>query len=101
MVVEKEVSSRGAKDILLTMIKEGGEPREIAKAKNLFKVHDESAILAIVDKVIADNASVFAEFKAGKEKSLMFLIGQAMKESKGSANPEILKKLFVEKSQKS
>jgi aspartyl-tRNA(Asn)/glutamyl-tRNA(Gln) amidotransferase subunit B len=101
MVVEKEVSSRGAKDILLTMIKEGGEPREIAKAKNLFQVHDESAILAIVDKVITDNASVFAEFKSGKEKSLMFLIGQAMKESKGSANPEILKKLFVEKSQKS
>ncbi len=97
MVVDKEISSRGAKDILATMIKEGGDPRVIAEEKNLFQVHDEGAILAIVEKIIADNQSVFEEFKSGKEKSLMFLIGQAMKESKGSANPEILKKLFTEK----
>lgn len=97
MVSEKEVSSRGAKDILAVMIKEGGDPREIAEARGLFQVHDESAILAIVDKVIADNQDVFAEFKGGKEKSLQFLIGQAMKESRGSANPEILKKLFEAK----
>ena len=97
MVGEKEVSSRGAKDILDAMIENGGEPRQIAKDKNLFQVHDEGAISAIVDKVIANNESVFAEFKGGKEKSLQFLIGQAMKESKGSANPEILKKLFTEK----
>ncbi|MFA6254136.1 MAG: Asp-tRNA(Asn)/Glu-tRNA(Gln) amidotransferase subunit GatB [Candidatus Paceibacterota bacterium] len=101
MVVASEVSSRGAKDILAVMIKDGGEPRVIAKEKNLFQVHDEGAISEIVDKVIAANPSVFAEFKGGKEKSLQFLIGQAMKESKGSANPELLKKLFVEKIQKS
>ncbi|MFA6476187.1 MAG: Asp-tRNA(Asn)/Glu-tRNA(Gln) amidotransferase subunit GatB [Candidatus Paceibacterota bacterium] len=97
MVVDGEISSRGAKDILAAMIKEGGEPRAIAEAKKLFQVHDEGEILTIVEKVIADNEAVFAEFKSGKEKSLMFLIGQAMKESKGSANPEILKKLFTEK----
>lgn len=97
MVVDHEVSSRAAKDILALMIKEGGEPRKIAKDKNLFQVHDEGAILAIVDKIISANPSVFEEFKGGKEKSLMFLIGQAMKESQGSANPEILKKLFTEK----
>jgi len=101
MVVASEVSSRGAKDILAVMIKDGGEPRVIAKEKNLFQVHDEGAISEIVDKVIAANPSVFAEFKGGKEKSLQFLIGQAMKESKGSANPELLKKLFVGKIQKS
>lgn len=101
MVVGNEISSRAAKDILAMILKEGGKPREIAGEKGLFQVHDEGAISTIVDKVVADNPSVFAEFKGGKEKSLMFLIGQAMKESKGSANPELLKKLFVEKSQKS
>jgi len=101
MVGEKEISSRGAKDILALMIKEGGSPREIAEQKGLLQVHDEGAISGIVDQVIAENAGVFAEFKGGKEKSLQFLIGQAMKLSKGSANPEILKKLFVEKTQKS
>lgn len=97
MVVDGEISSRGAKDILATLIKEGGDPRQIAESKGLFQVHDEGAIAVIVDKVIADNQSVFAEFKGGKEKSLQFLIGQAMKESRGSANPEILAKLFKAK----
>ncbi len=97
MTVAGEVSSRGAKDILTILIKEGGEPKDIAEKKGLFQVHDESAIMMIVEKVIVDNQSVFEEYKGGKEKSLMFLIGQAMKESKGSANPEVLKKLFEEK----
>jgi len=97
MVGDGEVSSRGAKDILSVMLQEGGEPRKIAEAKNLFQVHDEGVIEAIVDKVIASNQAVFEEYKGGKEKSLQFLIGQAMKESQGSANPAILKKLFTEK----
>ncbi|HRZ30175.1 MAG TPA: Asp-tRNA(Asn)/Glu-tRNA(Gln) amidotransferase GatCAB subunit B, partial [Candidatus Paceibacterota bacterium] len=97
MVVDGEITSRSAKDILTIMIREGGDPRKIAEEKGLFQITDESAVLAIVEKIIADNQSVFEEFKSGKEKSLMFLIGQAMKESKGSANPEILKKLFSEK----
>jgi aspartyl-tRNA(Asn)/glutamyl-tRNA(Gln) amidotransferase subunit B len=97
MVVDGEITSRAAKDILTIMIREGGGPRKIAEEKGLFQITDESAVLAIVEKIIADNQSVFEEFKGGKEKSLMFLIGQAMKESKGSANPEILKKLFTEK----
>jgi aspartyl-tRNA(Asn)/glutamyl-tRNA(Gln) amidotransferase subunit B len=101
MVASNEVSSRGAKDILGVMIKEGGEPKHIAEVKGLFQVHDEGAIGAIVDKVIVDNPAVFAEYQGGKEKSLQFLIGQAMKESKGSANPEVLTKLFVEKTKKS
>jgi len=97
MVMAKEVSSRGAKDILAAMLKDGREPKAIAEAKGLFQVHDEGAISAIIDKVIADNPEVFVEFKGGKEKSLQFLIGRAMKESQGSANPEILKKLFKNK----
>ncbi|MFA5022856.1 MAG: Asp-tRNA(Asn)/Glu-tRNA(Gln) amidotransferase subunit GatB [Candidatus Paceibacterota bacterium] len=101
MVGAKEISSRGAKDILDIMIKEGGDPKQIAEARGLLQVHDEGAISAIVDQVIANNEAVFVEYRGGKEKSLMFLIGQAMKESKGSANPELLKKLFVEKAQKS
>ena len=97
MIAAGEVSSRGAKDILAIMIKEGGEPRQIAEERGLFQVSDEGAVGAIVDKVIADNESVFAEFKSGKDKALQYLIGQAMKESKGSANPGLLKKLFDQK----
>jgi len=97
MVSEREISSRVAKDILAEMLATGREPRAIAQEKNLFQVHDEDAISLIVDEVMTKNQSVFAEFKGGKEKSLQFLIGQAMKLSQGSANPEILKKLFIDK----
>ena len=97
MIMGGEVSSRGAKDILTIIIKEGGQPRQIAKERGLFQVSDEDAMGAIVDKVIVDNKNVFEEYKAGKEKALQFLVGQAMKESKGSANPGLLKKLFEQK----
>ncbi|MFA6274955.1 MAG: Asp-tRNA(Asn)/Glu-tRNA(Gln) amidotransferase GatCAB subunit B, partial [Candidatus Paceibacterota bacterium] len=46
---------------------------------------------------VADNQNVFEEYKTGKDKALQYLIGQAMKESKGSANPGLLKKLFEAK----
>ena len=51
---------------------------------------------ADIEKIIADNQKVVADYKAGKEASLQFLIGQGMKATKGSANPEMLKKLIVE-----
>ncbi|MFA6416189.1 MAG: Asp-tRNA(Asn)/Glu-tRNA(Gln) amidotransferase subunit GatB [Candidatus Paceibacterota bacterium] len=97
MVGAKEVSSRGAKDILVVMITAGGAPRVVAEAKGLFQVHDEGAAAKIVDEVIAEFGAVFAEYQGGKEASLQFLVGQGMKKGKGSANPEILKKLFEER----
>lgn len=97
MIISGEISSRGAKDILATMIKDGGEPRAIAEERGLFQVSDEGAIGGIVDKVISDNQAVFEEYKSGKDKALQYLIGQAMKESKGAANPGLLKKLFEER----
>jgi len=97
MVSAKEVSSRGAKDILAVMIIDGGAPRVIAETKGLFQVHDEGAAAKIVDEVIAEFGAIFAEYQGGKEASLQFLVGQGMKKGKGSANPEILKKLLAER----
>ena len=48
-----------------------------------------------VEEVISENSGVAAEFKAGKEASIQFLIGQGMKKTKGSANPQVLKDLFI------
>ena len=68
----------------------------IIESKGLKQVSDSGAIEAIVDEVIAANATMVEEFKAGKEKAFNALVGQAMKASKGKANPaqvnEILKK---------
>lgn len=97
MIVSEEISSRGAKDILVEMIKGEEKPRKIAEDRGLFQVSEEGVIVVIVDKIIEENQGVFEEYKNGKDKALQYLIGQAMKESKGSANPGLLKKLFEAK----
>lgn len=91
-----EVSSRGAKDILAEMVKSGAPARQIAEEKGLFQKSDEGALGEIVKKVVEANPKVVGDFKAGKEAALQFLVGQGMKESRGSANPEVLKKLIKE-----
>ncbi len=96
MVKAGELSSRGAKDILAIMYKEGGVPADIAKREGLMQKSDTEALKKIATEVIAANAKVVEEYKAGKAASLQFLIGQAMKASKGSANPGMLAQVFKE-----
>lgn len=94
MVKDGSLSSRGAKDVLATMLVEGGEAGEIAESRGLMQKSDAGALLEIVKEIIAQNEKVVAEYKSGKEASLQFLIGQGMKASKGSANPQLLGELF-------
>lgn len=96
MVGEAKVSSRGAKDILAIMYAEGGDPEKIANEKGLIQKSDPEALKKMVAAVVATQTKAVAEYKAGKLNNLQFLIGQGMKESKGSANPEMLKTLFLE-----
>jgi aspartyl-tRNA(Asn)/glutamyl-tRNA(Gln) amidotransferase subunit B len=79
------------------MTEEGGDPRAIATGRDLFQKSDADALGAIVGDVLAANPQTVAEYRAGKVASLQFLIGQGMKASKGSANPNVLKTLFEEK----
>jgi len=96
MAEKGDVSSRGAKDILAIMYHEGGNPENIANEKGLLQKSDEGELLLSVQKIISENEKVVAEYKAGKTAGIMFLVGQGMKASKGSANPQVLKKLFEE-----
>ncbi len=96
MAGEAKVSSRGAKDILAIMYSEGGDPEKIADAKGLIQKSDPEALKKMVQGIVAAQPKAVEEYKAGKLNNLQFLIGQAMKESKGSANPEMLKTLFLE-----
>ena len=95
MISAGEVSSRGAKDILLLLLTEGGSPEKIATEKGLLQENSGEKLQEIVDEIISDNTDVVREFKAGKESSLQFLIGQGMQKSKGSANPQFLKEMLL------
>ena len=95
MAAESKVSSRGAKDILKIMFEKGGGPEEIADREGLIQKSDLGELEKIAEKIIVDNPKVVADYKAGKEVALMSLVGQGMKATKGSANPQILKEVFL------
>jgi len=96
MVSQNKISSRGAKDILAMIVIEDNSPMTIAKAKNLLQKNDESELKEIVQRVIDENPNVVATYKGGKENAIMSLVGQIMKETKGSANPGLVQKLLKE-----
>lgn len=96
MTKDGKVSSRGAKDTLAILVNRDGDPENIAKKEGFLQQNDEGALKEIVSKIIEDNPGPVKEYKEGKEASIQFLIGQGMKETKGSANPQMLKKLFEE-----
>ncbi|MEK7163448.1 MAG: Asp-tRNA(Asn)/Glu-tRNA(Gln) amidotransferase subunit GatB [Patescibacteria group bacterium] len=95
LIESKKISSRGAKDILTVMFESGGDPEKIAGEKNLVQESDHGAVRKIAEEVIRENQKIAEEYKRGKQASLQFLVGQGMKKSGGSANPEILKTTLV------
>ncbi len=106
MISAGDISSSGAKKILalqLTEVSENKEsslsqsPKILAKKHDLIQKSNAADLEPAIDKVIADNAAVVAEYRAGKVTSIQFLIGQAMKATKGAANPAVIKELLTKK----
>ena len=90
------ISSSIAKKVLEELFENPKDPEEIVKEKGWIQISDEGAIKEVVLKVLENNPQSVADYKAGKEKALGFLVGQAMKETKGKANPQMLNKMFKE-----
>lgn len=91
------ISGKIAKTVFEDMWSSGKDADTVVKEKGLVQISDASAIVAIVDSVIAANPQSVADFKAGKEKAIGFLVGQIMKQTKGRANPEMVNKLLRER----
>ena len=72
------------------------KPSHIIEERGWIQISDEGAIKEVVTKILEANPQSVTDYKAGKEKALGFLVGQAMKETKGKANPQMLNKMFVE-----
>jgi aspartyl-tRNA(Asn)/glutamyl-tRNA(Gln) amidotransferase subunit B len=96
LVAEDKITSRVAKDLLQEVVFEGADPVLITKERGLLQENSEEALLELVHGIIADNPSVVSEYKAGKESAVQYLVGQAMKQTKGAANPGVLVKLLKE-----
>ena len=90
------ISSSIAKKVLVELFENPKDPMKIVEEKGWIQISDEGAIKEVVLKVLENNQQSVADYKAGKDKALGFLVGQAMKETKGKANPGMLNKMFLE-----
>lgn len=90
LVAADTLTSRVAKDLLKEVVFEGQDPLAIAEKRGLLQQNSEDDLIPVVQALLAEHAEVVAEYKAGKESSIQFLVGQGMKATKGSANPGVL-----------
>lgn len=90
------ISSAIAKKVFEEMFETGEDANTIVDKKGLVQMSDEGAIKGIVIKVLENNTQSIADYKAGKDKALGFLVGQIMKETKGKANPQIVNRILLE-----
>ena len=94
MVDSDKLSSSAAKDLLLEIVKKNKDPEELAKAKNLLQVSDESDLIMIIEEVLDSNQKAADDVRGGELKAIGFLVGQVMKASKGRANPAKVQELI-------
>jgi glutaminyl-tRNA synthetase len=97
MVEDGTLSSAAGKTVLAEMVRGGGAPAEIVERRGLRQVSDAGALAPAVDAVLAENAAKVEAYRAGKTGLLGFFVGQVMRKSGGSANPEMVRRLVEER----
>lgn len=101
MLIDKgTISSSIAKKVLVEMFEHPRDPEDIIDEKGLVQISDEGAIKDVVLKILEANPQSVADYKGGKDRALGYLVGQAMKETRGKANPQMLNKMFLEELKK-
>ncbi|MBV2234986.1 MAG: Asp-tRNA(Asn)/Glu-tRNA(Gln) amidotransferase subunit GatB [Sterolibacterium sp.] len=97
-IADNTISGKIAKDVFEALWSgDGDEVDAIIEAKGLKQITDSSAIEAIIDEVLAAHPKSVEEFRAGKDKAFNALVGQAMKATKGKANPQQVNELLKKK----
>ena len=94
LIQEGTISGKMAKEISETMYKTGRTPEEIIREKGLIQITDEDALVTILTGILEKNPEQLAQYRAGKEKLFGFFVGQAMKGTAGTANPQLLNELL-------
>ena len=97
LITSNVISSKIAKEVFEEMIVDNKNPETIVKEKGMVQITDNSEIEKIVEQVLSENIQSVEDFKAGKDRALKFLVGQAMKLSKGKANPQMLNEMIIGK----
>ncbi|HFU74518.1 MAG TPA: Asp-tRNA(Asn)/Glu-tRNA(Gln) amidotransferase GatCAB subunit B, partial [Helicobacteraceae bacterium] len=91
------ISNKAAKEVLDAIMDSDEDIDAVIDRLGLKQVSDTGALEVMIDEILAANEDKVAEYKAGKEKLLGFFVGQTMKASKGSANPQVVNELVKQK----
>ena len=94
LIYSHKINASAAQQILEAMFNSGEAPTAIMEQQNLGQISDANEIKKAIEKIIGDNPKVVVDYRAGKANALQFLIGQAMRETKGKANPQLVKKIL-------
>ncbi len=94
LVTSNQISSTAAKQVLKVMVVNGNDPLTIAKERDLMQQSDESALDSLVLKIISENPAAVKDIQNGEIKAIGFLVGQAMKQTSGKANPGMVQKII-------
>jgi len=96
-IEESTVSNKAAKEVLDAMMESEEDVDTIIERLGLKQVSDTGALEVMIDEILSANADKVEQYKAGKDKLFGFFVGQTMKASKGSANPQVVNELVKKK----
>ena len=94
LIASKKINSKQAKDLLPQLL-EGKDPEVLIKQSGISQITDLTEITKIVEEVIAQNQQSVADYHAGRDRALGYIVGQVMKQSKGKVNPQIAHDLVL------
>ena len=90
----RKITSRVAKDLIIENATNDTDLLTLITERDLYVNFDDKKLTALVKDIIENNSKAVAEYKAGKVTALQFLLGQAMKITKGASDPNTLRKIF-------
>jgi len=96
LVASGKISGKIAKSVFEEVFARGARPSDVVRERGLVQISDAGELAAIVQHVIDANPGPVADYFAGKEKALTFLVGQIMKETRGRANPQETNRILRE-----
>ncbi len=96
LIKSGKISGKIAKEVIKKMYETGADPENIVKESGVEQISDTDMLQAAVDKVLAANPDVVLKIKAGKTNSANFLMGQVMRETRGQAQPDLVRKLILD-----
>lgn len=95
-IEDNTLTSKNLKEILDTVLEEETSIEDIIKNSGISNITDDSVIREIIKNIINNNKESVADYKAGHDRAIKFLMGQVMRETKGSANPKLAMDILQE-----